>query len=259
MEAGVSNDRKGSPAAAAEEESVIMRKSTPPPFLVKTYKAVEDPATDDVISWNGDGTAFVVWQTAEFAKDVLPTLFKHCNFSSFVRQLNTYGFRKVATTRWEFCNNKFQKGEKEKLCEIRRRKAWTSNKQRVAEASEHHELDEDQRSSSSNSSSSEYNTLVDQNKRLKEENGALISELASMKNKCRELLDLVAKCGKKSSKEEEVDERPKLFGVRLEVEGERERKRKRGENNQEINETATFLLSQSCKMKVKEEKAIIRF
>jgi len=51
---------------------------------------VEDPATDDVVSWNADGTAFVVWQPAEFARDLLPTLFKHSNFSSFVRQLNTY-------------------------------------------------------------------------------------------------------------------------------------------------------------------------
>jgi len=51
---------------------------------------VEDPATDNVVSWNADGTAFVVWQPAEFARDLLPTLFKHSNFSSFVRQLNTY-------------------------------------------------------------------------------------------------------------------------------------------------------------------------
>ncbi|CAD5321073.1 unnamed protein product [Arabidopsis thaliana] len=62
----------------------------PPPFLVKTYKVVEDPTTDGVISWNEYGTGFVVWQPAEFARDLLPTLFKHCNFSSFVRQLNTY-------------------------------------------------------------------------------------------------------------------------------------------------------------------------
>ncbi|XP_038883399.1 heat stress transcription factor B-3-like [Benincasa hispida] len=236
MEAGVSNnnnnknDEKGLPA----ESDQIIRKSTPAPFLVKTYTVVEDPATDEVISWNGNGTAFVVWQTAEFAKDVLPKLFKHCNFSSFVRQLNTYGFRKVTTTRWEFYNDKFQKGEKEKLCEIRRRKTWTNKQQQ--------EVDEDQRSTSSNSSSSQYNTLMDENKRLKKENGALSSELATMKSKCKELFDLVAKY-QNVSKKEEKDERPKLFGVRLE-EGERERKRKRAE---EISETATFLLSQSCK------------
>lgn len=67
-----------------------VRKASTPPFLLKTYTLVEDPATDDVISWNSDGSAFIVRQPAEFARDLLPTLFKHSNFSSFVRQLNTY-------------------------------------------------------------------------------------------------------------------------------------------------------------------------
>ena len=76
-----------------ESERVLVeyvRKASPPPFLLKTYMMVEDRASDAVISWNDDGTAFVVWQPAEFARDLLPTLFKHSNFSSFVRQLNTY-------------------------------------------------------------------------------------------------------------------------------------------------------------------------
>ncbi|GAV79917.1 HSF_DNA-bind domain-containing protein [Cephalotus follicularis] len=228
-----------------------VRKSTPPPFLLKTYMLVEDHATDDVISWNGEGTGFIVWQPAEFARDLLPTLFKHSNFSSFVRQLNTYGFRKVATSRWEFCNDMFRKGERELLSQIRRRKAWTTNKQQSvaqnqlqATPQDHYLFDEDQRSSST-SSSSEYSTLMDENKRLKKENGALCSQLTSMKRKCKELLQLVAKYGhlKKQDDDDDDDQRPKLFGVRLEVDGERMRS-KRAEN---INENASLLLSQSCK------------
>ncbi|KAH0972098.1 hypothetical protein GBA52_024254 [Prunus armeniaca] len=233
-----------------------VRKSSPPPFLLKTYMLVEDPSTDDVISWNDDGSAFVVWQPAEFARDLLPTLFKHSNFSSFVRQLNTYGFRKVSTSRWEFCNDKFRKGEKDQLCDIRRRKAWASKQQPInnvalnqaAQAMPNQdEFDEDQRSNSSTSSSSDYSSLVDENKRLKQENGVLSSELTSMKRKCKELLDLVAKCGDSAEKEEEENSErvPKLFGVRLEVEGETERKRKR--KRAEISESASILLSQACK------------
>lgn len=68
----------------------MAQRSVPAPFLTKTYHLVDDPASDDVISWNEVGTTFVVWKTAEFAKDLLPNYFKHNNFSSFVRQLNTY-------------------------------------------------------------------------------------------------------------------------------------------------------------------------
>ncbi|XWS56287.1 hypothetical protein CRYUN_Cryun09bG0072900 [Craigia yunnanensis] len=229
--------------ASTEGLLEYVRKSTPPPFLLKTYMLVEDPAIDNVISWNADGTGFVVWQPAEFARDLLPTLFKHSNFSSFVRQLNTYGFRKVATRRWEFCNDMFRKGERELLCNIQRRKAW-ANKQQTAAAIQvsPQESDEDQRSSSTFSSSG-YNSLVDENKRLRKENGVLSSELTSMKRKCKDLLELVAKYAG-FEKEEEDDESPKLFGVRLEVEGKRERKRRREEI---ISESASILLSQSCK------------
>ena len=66
------------------------QKSLPTPFLTKTYQLADDPSVDDLISWNEDGTTFIVWRPAEFARDLLPKYFKHNNFSSFVRQLNTY-------------------------------------------------------------------------------------------------------------------------------------------------------------------------
>lgn len=64
--------------------------SSLPPFLAKTYEMVDDASTDAIVSWSGSNKSFIVWKTPEFARDLLPKYFKHNNFSSFIRQLNTY-------------------------------------------------------------------------------------------------------------------------------------------------------------------------
>ncbi|CAK9159203.1 unnamed protein product [Ilex paraguariensis] len=94
----------------------------PPPFLKKTFEMVDDPKTDSVISWSSTRTSFVVWDPHKFSTYLLPKHFKHNNFSSFIRQLNTYRFRKINSDRWEFSNEGFQKGKKHLLKNIKRRK-----------------------------------------------------------------------------------------------------------------------------------------
>ncbi|EFJ04908.1 hypothetical protein SELMODRAFT_39384, partial [Selaginella moellendorffii] len=92
------------------------------PFLTKTYDMIDDASSDPVVSWSSKGTSFVVWNPPEFARDLLPQYFKHNNFSSFVRQLNTYGFRKVDPDRWEFANEEFVRGDRSLLRNITRKK-----------------------------------------------------------------------------------------------------------------------------------------
>lgn len=67
-----------------------LHEAGPPPFLNKTYQMVDDPETDPIVSWIQGRDSFVVWDSHEFSKHLLPKYFKHCNFSSFIRQLNTY-------------------------------------------------------------------------------------------------------------------------------------------------------------------------
>lgn len=50
---------------------------------------LEDPETSGLISWSSHGDLFSVSNPNLFSKSVLPQYFKHNNWQSFVRQLNS--------------------------------------------------------------------------------------------------------------------------------------------------------------------------
>ncbi|KAJ7708762.1 HSF-type DNA-binding-domain-containing protein [Mycena rosella] len=93
---------------------------------------ITDAKSSHFISWTELGTSFVVSNVGEFSRSILGSHFKHNNFSSFVRQLNMYGFHKINRTpraqrttsdaqTWEFSHHKFLRGRPDLLDEIKRK------------------------------------------------------------------------------------------------------------------------------------------
>ncbi|RYP52018.1 hypothetical protein DL768_002701 [Monosporascus sp. mg162] len=115
------------PAAAAVHQPKIVQTA----FIHKLYNMLEDPNIQHLISWSASEESFVMSPSHDFSK-VLAQYFKHTNISSFVRQLNMYGFHKVSdvfhtgnpdSALWEFKhgNGNFKRGDLAGLREIKRR------------------------------------------------------------------------------------------------------------------------------------------
>lgn len=58
-------------------------------------RMLEDNRDEHLVSWSPNGDSFTVKDMNEFTKIILPRMFKHSNFASFVRQLNKYDFHKI--------------------------------------------------------------------------------------------------------------------------------------------------------------------
>ncbi|KAH9809592.1 transcription factor, partial [Teratosphaeria destructans] len=113
-------------AAAAQQPKVVQTA-----FIHKLYNMLEDQSIQHLISWSNTNESFVMSPSTEFSK-VLAQYFKHTNISSFVRQLNMYGFHKVSdvfhtgspdSPLWEFKHGagNFKRGDLAGLREIKRR------------------------------------------------------------------------------------------------------------------------------------------
>lgn len=112
-----------------------------PPFVQKLYELVNATSTDELIRWADTGDSFFVFEHERFANDVLPRFFKHRNFSSFVRQLNMYGFHKIPhlqqgvlksdteTEFWNFEHPNFHRGQPDLLCLVTRKNSKGGSQQ----------------------------------------------------------------------------------------------------------------------------------
>ena len=109
------------------------------PFVRKTWDLLAANEWESAICWTHNGDTFAIIDAESFAADVLPQYFKHGNLCSFVRQLNTYGFKKVTSRdsqELEFKHKLFHRDHEELLPHITRR---TASKEDVEQTSVRHE------------------------------------------------------------------------------------------------------------------------
>lgn len=121
--------------------------AAPALFLIKTYNMLET-CDESLAAWTEDGEMFIVKDPDEFAARVIPQYFEHSNFSSFTRQLNFYGFKKIQIVpirlepsdrnkpkQVKFHNPHFKKGRKDLLSNIVRSTRNTDTKSKKTDSS----------------------------------------------------------------------------------------------------------------------------
>jgi hypothetical protein len=66
-----------------------------PNFPAKMFAILSRPDLADIVSWMPHGRSWKVHKPREFEVKVIPTYFEHSKFSSFIRQANGWGFRRM--------------------------------------------------------------------------------------------------------------------------------------------------------------------
>eukprot|EP00563_Minutocellus_polymorphus_P003415 CAMPEP_0181040000 /NCGR_PEP_ID=MMETSP1070-20121207/10801_1 /TAXON_ID=265543 /ORGANISM="Minutocellus polymorphus, Strain NH13" /LENGTH=450 /DNA_ID=CAMNT_0023117953 /DNA_START=248 /DNA_END=1600 /DNA_ORIENTATION=- len=72
-----------------------LRGRREPSFVVKLHSILTNPAFEDIISWLPHGRAWRVHQRGAFEEHVMRLYFRHGKHSSFMRQVNGWGFQRI--------------------------------------------------------------------------------------------------------------------------------------------------------------------
>ncbi|KAL5121766.1 Heat shock transcription factor [Pleosporales sp. CAS-2024a] len=145
-------------AAMAKKDAQAKRKQIPP-FVQKLSSFLDNNKNENLIRWSDDGNSFIVIDEDEFARTLIPELFKHNNYASFVRQLNMYGFHKKvglsdnsmkasetkAKAPSEYFNKYFKRGRPELLWLIQKPKNPTAGPKRKREEDGKGDSDEERK------------------------------------------------------------------------------------------------------------------
>lgn len=96
-------------------------------FLLKLFDILNDTTYNDIIHWNTEGNGMVIIDVEKFSNLILPKFYIHNKYTSFIRQLNIYGFHKSKNINIErdgegYYSTKFNKNStKEQIMQIKRK------------------------------------------------------------------------------------------------------------------------------------------
>ncbi|GAA5897266.1 hypothetical protein JCM8208_003774 [Rhodotorula glutinis] len=82
----------GSPTSTDEDESEVVT-----PFISKLSYLLQHPEFEPWVRWDSSGQYLLVAHTKPHLLQILERFFRHTVTSSFIRQLNIYGFRRAST------------------------------------------------------------------------------------------------------------------------------------------------------------------
>ena len=97
-------------------------------FPFKLYRMLtdtEENGNDNILSFTPSGRAFRIHKPEEFTAKIMPEYFSTSRLASFQRQLNLYGFRRIADgpEKGAYLHEHFRKGHKSLCRKIKRKKA----------------------------------------------------------------------------------------------------------------------------------------
>ena len=165
-----------------------------------------DSCDPTVAGWSEEGDTFVVKDPKKFESVIIPQFFKHSKFSSFVRQLNFYSFRKikymdnlrldpeleaVTANYWRFKHDFFVRGKPKLLTKIKRMTAAQSRAAAAAASTKSTQNVTPYAVSSSSSSAAA--SLGQPNGAMQEEIDTLKKKLEDMNKNMSELTHMVQK------------------------------------------------------------------
>lgn len=81
---------------SSQDQSISkVTSTTKDKFPMKLHRILSNPKFNKIIAWQPHGRSWRVLEPKMFENEVLPLYFRHRNYSSFMRQVNGWGFRRV--------------------------------------------------------------------------------------------------------------------------------------------------------------------